>query len=216
MDRLPNHFRGGFTLVELMMGLVVMAIIFGALAALSLATGNGWQATESQDNLQVARRQTSTQMYYNIRAAKFIGSATADNSNSSGAATSLGASVIFWKGDKDPGKTMYAWQIAVIEHDLATSTLRLYQLPQTASGAMTEFKDCDVDDSSDVEKFKKISGVTCQVIGRNISSVNFKVLPIGSTRQSQVLEFQIRYKSGEQEQLEYGSATVRVPQAPPS
>ena len=210
MYRLRRKSRGGFTLVELMMGLLVMSIVFAALAGLSVAMSNGWKATETQDSLQVARRQTSTQMYYNIRSAKFIGAATADNGGGTGAA------VIFWKGDKDPGKTMYAWQIAVIEHDITTSTLRLYQLPQTASGAMIEFKDCDVDDAGDVDKFKKMTGVTCQVIGRNISSVSFKMLPITSTRQSQVLEFQILYKSGEQEQLEYGTATVRVPQAPPS
>jgi len=215
MYRLRNNFRGGFTLVELMMGLLVMSIIFAALAGLSLAMSKGWSATSAQDSLQVARRQTSTQMYYNIRSAKFIGAATADDSTSSGSGSgNQGAVVIFWKGDKDAGAVMYAYQIAVIEHDLATSTLRLWQLPQAASGAMTEFKGCDVDDSGDVEKFKKMNGVICQVIGRNVSTVNFKMLPVTSTRQSQMLEFQIRYKSGEQEQLEYGTATVRVPQAP--
>jgi hypothetical protein len=89
-------------------------------------------------------------------------------------------------------------------------------VPQTAGGAMTEFKDCDVDDTGDVDKFKKLPGIVCQVIGRNVASVTFKMLPISTTRQSQALEFQIKYKSGEQEQLEYGTATVRVPQAPPS
>lgn len=199
------------------MGLLVMSIIFAALAGLALAMSNGWKATEVQDSLQVARRQTSKQMYVNIQSAKFIGAANADNANSGGgSATGQGAAVIFWKGDKDPGKVMYAYQVAVIEHDLPTATLRLYQLPQTAGGAMTEFKDCDVDDSGDVDKFKKMSGVVCQVIGRNVSSVTFKTLPISGTRQSQCLEFQIKYKSGDQEQLEYGTATVRVPQAPPS
>lgn len=204
--------RRGFTIVELSMGLLVMSIIFAALAGLAVAMSNGWKATESQDNLQVARRQISTQMYYNIRSAKFIGSATADT----GGGSTQGAAVIFWKGDKDAGKTMYAYQVAVIEHDVPTATLRLYQLPQTASGSMTEFKDCDVDDSGDIDKFKKMPAVTCQVIGRNVAGVSFKVLPVSTTRQSQALEFQIRYKSGEQEQLEYGTATVRVPQAPPS
>src|SRR5580765_4048789 len=111
MYRLRNKSPGGFTLVELMMGLLVMSIVFAALAGLAVAMSNGWRATEAQDSLQVARRQTSTQMYYNIRSAKFIGAATADNSGAS-----QGAAVIFWKGDKDPGKTMYAWQVAVIEH----------------------------------------------------------------------------------------------------
>src|SRR5438309_539866 len=129
MNRLRRHSHSGFTLVELMMGLLVMAIIFAALAGLSLTMSNGWQATENQDSLQVARRQVSTQMYYNIRAAKYIGAANADNSNSSGAAASgLGAAVIFWKGDKDPGKVMYAYQVVVIEHDIPTATLRLWQL----------------------------------------------------------------------------------------
>ena len=212
MYRLPKISDRGFTLVELMMGLLVMSIIFAALAGLSLAMSKGWSATSAQDNLQVARRQTSTQMYYNVRSAKYIGAATADTTSGG---SGSGAVVIFWKGDKDPGKVMYAYQIAVIEHDIPTSTLRIYQLPQTASGAMIEFKDCDVDDAGDVDKFKKMTGVTCQVIGRNVSSVSFKMLPVTSTRQSQMLEFQIRYKSGEQEQLEYGTATVRVPQAPP-
>jgi len=216
MKRLRNIYRRGFTIVELSMGLLLMSIIFAALAGLALAMSNGWQATEAQDSLQIARRQTSTQMYYNIRSAKYIGTATPDNVNSSGGPTSNGATVIFWKGDKDPGKVMYAYQISVIEHDLTTATLRLYSMPQTANGAMTEFKVVDVDDSGDVDKFKKLFGVTCQVIGRNVSSVTFKMLPISSTRATQALEFQIKYKSGEQEQLEYGTATVRVPQAPPS
>jgi prepilin-type N-terminal cleavage/methylation domain-containing protein len=214
MYRLRRKSRGGFTLVELMMGLLVMSIVFAALAGLAVAMSNGWKATETQDSLQVARRQTSTQMYYNVRSARFIGAATADNSNTSGGSSSQGAVVMFWKGDKDPGTVMYAYQIGVIEHDIPSATLRLYQLPKTAAGAMTEFKGCDVDDSGDVEKFKKMNGVTSQVIGRNVSSASFKALPITSTRQSQMLEFQIRYKSGEQEQLEYGTATVRVPQAP--
>jgi len=76
--------RRGFTLVELSMGLLVMSIIFAAMAGLAVAMSSGWKATETQDNLQVARRQTSTAMYYNIRSAKFIGATAADNSNSSG------------------------------------------------------------------------------------------------------------------------------------
>ena len=217
MIRAGNTSRQAFTLVELLMGLVVVAIILGALAGLLVAMGNGWQATASQDNLQIARRQTSAQVYYNIRAARFIGATAADNCNSSGASQpGKGAAVIFWKGDANAGKTMYAYQVAVIEHDIISSTLRLYQLPQTASGAMTPFLTADVDDSNDIDKFKQMNGVTSHLIGRDVSSVSFKLLPVSSTRQTQVLEFQINYKSGEQEQLEYGTATVRGPQAPPS
>ena len=81
---------------------------------------------------------------------------------------------------------------------------------------MTPFLTGDMDDSSDIDKFKQMNGVTSHLIGRDVSSVSFKLLPVSSTRQTQVLEFQINYKSGEQEQPEYGTATVRGPQAPPS
>ena len=216
MDRSAKIIsRSGFTIVELTMGLIVMAIILLALAGLAVAMGNGWRATEKQDNLQVARRQTSAQIYYNVRAARYIGVATSDGGGGGGGSSS-GASIIFWKGDANAGKTMYAYQVAVIQHDMGASTLKLYQLPQTASGSMIEFKDCDVDDSGDIEKFKQMNGVTSQVIGRNVSSVTFKVLPIGTSQSTQSLEFQIKYKSDDQEQLEYGTATVRGPQAPPS
>jgi prepilin-type N-terminal cleavage/methylation domain-containing protein len=198
----------GFTLIELTMGMLIMVIIIAALGGLSLALSSGWKASETQDNLQVARRQTSTQMYYNVRSAKFIGYAAGDGLSKKGAA------VLFWKGDKDPGTIMRAYQVALIEHDVDTATLRMYQLPQTASGANTEFKLGDIDEDCDVENFKKLTGISSQVIGRNVADVTFKLLPASSTRQTQCLEFQIKYKSGEQQQLEYGTATVRGPQTP--
>ena len=217
MIRLRNIHRPAFTIVELSMGLLVVAIILAALAGVAVAMSSGWKATETQDNLQVARRQTSTQIYHNIRSARYIGMAAADNSNSSGGTVlGKGAAVIFWKGDTNAGTTMYAYQVAVVEHDMNAATLRLYQLPQTAAGAMTQFLTSDVDDSGDADKFKAMNGVTSQVIGRDVSTVTFKLLPVSSTRQRQALEFQIKYKSGDQEQLEYGTATVRGPQAPPS
>jgi prepilin-type N-terminal cleavage/methylation domain-containing protein len=211
MKRMQNIRRRGFTLVELSMGMLIMAIILAALGALALAMSSGWKATETQDNLQVARRQTSTQMYYNVRSAKYIGVATADNISGS---LNKGGAVMFWKGDKDPGTTMYAYQVGLIEHDIDSATLRLYQLPQTATGAMVPFKAGDIDDASDVENFRKLPGINCQIIGRNVYDVTFKMLPATSGRQAQSLEFNIKYKSGEQEQLEYGTATVRGPQAP--
>jgi prepilin-type N-terminal cleavage/methylation domain-containing protein len=215
MKRMPNIRRRGFTLVELSMGMLIMTVILAALGGLALAMSSGWKATETQDGLQVARRQTSTQMYYNVRSAKFIGVASADDTSSSGPGPGMkGAAVMFWKGDKDPGTTMYAYQVGLIEHDIESATLRLYQLPQTANGAMTPFKAGDIDDSSDVENFRKLPGINCQIIGRNVYDVTFKVLPASSSRQAQSLEFHIKYKSGEQEQLEYGTATVRGPQAP--
>src|SRR5947199_1474276 len=148
MIRLRNISPNGFTIVELMMGLLVVSIVLAALAGLALAMSNGWQATQTQDNLQIARRQTSTQLYYKLHSAKYIGMAASDNSNSSGGSVlGKGAALIFWKGETNPGTTMYAYQLAVIEHDMTSGTLKLYQLPQTASGAMTEFKGWDIDDS---------------------------------------------------------------------
>src|SRR6185295_20170853 len=116
MNRVRNnkYRRSGFTLVELTMGMLIMVIIIASLGGLALAIGSGWKATEAQDNLQVARRQTSTQMYYNVRSAKFLGYTAGDTVTGSGGGSSnkKGAAVLFWKGDKDPGKTMYAYQIA--------------------------------------------------------------------------------------------------------
>src|SRR5258706_9482180 len=124
MIRLRNITRSAFTIVELTMGLLVVSIILAALAGLALAMSNGWQATQTQDNLQIARRQTSTQIYHKIRSAKYIGMAASDNTNDSGGSVlGKGAAMIFWKGETDPGKIMYAYQIAVIETDMNSATL---------------------------------------------------------------------------------------------
>src|SRR5215212_10030533 len=103
MNRLRNNLRRGFTLVELSMGMLLMTIIFAAVGGLAVALSTGWKATETSDGLQMARRQTSTQMYHNVRAAKFIGMASADNADNSGPGSNRGAAVMFWKGDVDPG-----------------------------------------------------------------------------------------------------------------
>src|SRR5688500_6210263 len=113
----------GFTIVELTMGMLIMTIILASLAGLAAALGTGWKVAESQDGLQASRRQTSTQMYTNVRSAKYIGVAADAKLDSSGPGPRSGAAVIFWKGKNDPGTTMYAHQIGLIEHDLDTSTL---------------------------------------------------------------------------------------------
>src|SRR5687767_2543929 len=106
----------GFTIVELSMGMLIMAIILAALAGLAVALSSGWRATERQDGLQAGQRQTSAQMYSNVRSAKFIGAATEDKLDSSGPGPRSGAAMLFWKGKNDPGTTMYAHQVGLIEH----------------------------------------------------------------------------------------------------
>ena len=147
----PRVRRPGFTLVELMLGLLVTGMIAGVAAGFALATAASWQAGRDEQRLQLTAQNALARIEPILQGAAWItlavnGSAvtTADASASddsvpptagTDAATPPGpeattrAALFFWAGDGligAPDDRAQLGEMALIEFDPATGALVLY------------------------------------------------------------------------------------------
>jgi hypothetical protein len=192
-----------------MIGLVVLAMIAGAIAGLTTAVAAGWRATEYSQSMQISTRQSATQLYRQLRSARYVSYIASDSGGT-------GAAMMLWRGNSaQPNNTsMRLCDIVLIEHDGPNKTLMLYQVPSTASNFAASFNRTDIDDAADAAAFKKVSNVTSQVLANNVAGARFMATYTGSTTQHQTIEFVLTYSVGGDSRTEYGTAVVRAPLVP--
>ena len=218
-------------MIELTIGLCVTMLIAAALAGLSLSTAAGWVAGESSQSADRAARQTGVQVTHALRTARYVGLATVDGESvttiagplDTGASTGAvtlgalassvadpgppGAAVMIWAEDDGDG-FMQVRELALIEHDLAARTLRLYRGRAGQTGSETVFYDYDIADSGDAAAFKSLPAVEARVLAYGVSRAGFARRTAAGGRQS--IEFVFRCGDAPHEQPLYGAATLRA------
>jgi Tfp pilus assembly protein PilW len=209
----------GFTFVEMSLGLVVTSLVAAALTALSLAALSGWRATDGRQATEASAQQSAAQIYRMLRSARYVGLATDDgtafDNGTSSSSPGHGACVLFWRADQAAtGSSMKLCEVALIEHDTPSQTLRLYQVPATAANANSIYKRADIDETKDADALKGLSTVTYQVLASNVSNATFKSCFVGSASIHQTVEFVLTYASGSQQTVRYGTAALRGIQDP--
>lgn len=121
--------RRGFTLVELLIGMVVTTMVLSAMAMVAFAVSNGWQAAESADAASITGTQVQTRMTQLFRPACTLGAAL----NGSFSSSSNPASVFFWQGDTANGATpandgkIEFYEIGLLRYHPASKELRFYE-----------------------------------------------------------------------------------------
>jgi len=214
--------RRGFTFAELTIGLVVMSMIIGAVSVTLFTVADGWHATDSTETVSATTRQTSAQLYRMLRSAKYIGLATKDGQfiNSGGGAGTapaggIGATVLFWRGDLITADgALQLGEIGLIQHDLASQTLRFWYVPASDGAASGGVTLADISDSQDALDLMSNCHAVYQVLAHNVTDVTFSGYNVGSTTQKSCVEFFIKYLIGGQESVEYGVVTLRGAQTP--
>src|ERR1041385_375240 len=214
--------HGGFTFAELLIGLVIMGMVVSAIGVILFTVADGWQATESSQTVSAATRQASAQIYRLLQSAKYIGLATSDGQfiNSGGGAGSppaggIGGTVLFWRGDLvTADNAMQLGEVGLIEHDLATQTLRFWYVPTSDGTCGTTVHLADISDSQDALDLKANSHAKCQILAHNVTDVTFSGYNVGSTTQKSCVEFFIKYLIDGRGSVEYGVATLRGSQTP--
>jgi type II secretory pathway pseudopilin PulG len=120
--------RRGFTLVELIIGMVMTVMVLSALAAVATAVSMGWQNADSADSAFVTGSQVQTRLVQWLRPAITLGAVQKGTLNSS----TSPAMLFFWKGDlqdaSNPtgdGKIEFN-EIGLLSYDSASKELRVY------------------------------------------------------------------------------------------
>jgi prepilin-type N-terminal cleavage/methylation domain-containing protein len=214
---------GGFTLVELMLGLMISSMVMAALAAFSLATASHWRATTpagldgtasasgaTVQSLYLSRRLASARIQDVLRPMKQAGLVRA-GTVAAGLTQPAAAVMLRARSSTNDPTQLYTTEVALMEHDRPTHTIRLYCLksgvtPQALSNiALT--------DPSAPEQFKTAwqGQLDVIILAHDVAGARFALLNRGSTVPRPMLEFVLSFQRGQQSATEYGAATMRVP-----
>jgi Tfp pilus assembly protein FimT len=210
----------GFTVMELMMGIAITAMVMGATAALMGAVGQGWQQSESTDQSASTATQAHLRLQRIIKSAKQLGYYRAGSFASPSSAN--GAAVLMWKADTNlDGKAQYS-ELAVLEyhHDADpydAMTIRQYQIlsSSTQADAQTEIDSTDyynvLYSSTFYTQFMQRSDLAYTIVARNVAAAEFHKTD-SSSKIRPAFEYVLSLKRGtsDQTEVEYGTAAERV------
>jgi hypothetical protein len=115
--------RRGFTLFELMLGMLVTSLVIGASAALLSAVAQGWTQSEAAGNSTNRVAMTHIRLQRILRAAKQLGAWRAGSIEGTGS-----ASLLIWKGDANLDGRVQFSEVALLEFDPADGKLRYYEV----------------------------------------------------------------------------------------
>jgi type II secretory pathway pseudopilin PulG len=124
--------RRGFTLVELTLGLIVTAMVSGAVGAFLLAVTRCWDDTANVQSGAVRASQFRTRLAQRIQDAKCIGYWRNGGGGGAKAVSPANVAFIFWQGDTNSDGQMQASELGVVAFNPADQTIDLYTL---AAGA---------------------------------------------------------------------------------
>jgi prepilin-type N-terminal cleavage/methylation domain-containing protein len=212
----------GFTLLEMLIGMTITAVVFAALATVMVSVAQGWQSGDGTQSLQVQAAQVYARVRYYLSSAKYIGLVNAGSLNGS---PSTPGSVFYWaydgwNGVQDGGPEV--GEMMLIQHDPTTSTLWLYEpIPvvqmtaQQMNTAGTSMDFANMGDPTWVAKFKTIA--TPIALGHNITGATFAADYLASAIQRPMVEFTLAIdRSPLGIATQYDTALLRAPTTQPN
>ena len=213
--------RCGFTVIELMLGMIVTSLVLGASAALLSAVAAGWTQSEAAGNSSNRVAMTHLRLQRILRSAKQLGAYRAGSIEGTSS-----ASVLIWKEDENlDGKIQFS-EVALIEFDPADGKLRYYEVNYPSSWtdaqktaadtpAMADDEIYDRDSQPDpIEEFKSAAYVPtpdqAMVLAQGISGAEFHKYDSTSTTRPR-FEYLLNFAATDgTTETEYGAVTSRT------
>ena len=222
--------RTGFLLVELLIGLVVVALVMLGTAAILTAVATGWNDQDISRSTQMQANQIYARVQNVLQSAKYVGYVSAGNVNGNSAQPGC---IFFWQNDNfggvEAGEARIG-EMALIIQDPTTHSLWLYQCVvspanYTAEDAAMPFS--EMSESSAPAQFEALSFVQAQCLGGpgntpddgtrlHINGFQVDVQSLGSTAQLPVIEFALGFSRSDGTNLTlYNTTTLRGPASKP-
>jgi type II secretory pathway pseudopilin PulG len=220
-----SQIKRGFLLVELLIGLVVVALVMFGAASIMEAVAQGWNDQDVTRSTQVQANQTYLRVHNALEGAKYVGYTTPSSSQS--------GSIFFWQNDNLGGVQAgdpYVGEMALIQYDPTTTTLWLYQVPSSQLGnsqAQQPLTLAEINEATEATWFTQQSFVTKQALGGpgnqpsgatslDVSSFQVYVSSLGSATQLPVIEYSIDFTRSDGTNLSlYSSTTIHGPATQP-
>jgi|GEM_PF-1114028 type II secretory pathway pseudopilin PulG len=231
-----SHAKRGFLLVELVIGLVIVALVMLGAAAIMGAVAQGWNDQDVTRSTQLQANQTYVRVQNALEGAKYVGYWNAGSMDGS---SSPATSIFFWQNDNFGGVETgdpCIGEMALIQFDPTTNTLWLYKClsPSQMNGsqqtqAAQVWTLSDIDQSSYASQFtpQNYSFVQKQALGGpgeqaddgtrlKVLSFGVNVSSLSSTTQLPVIEYAIHFQQTDGTKLAlYNTTTIRGPATQP-
>jgi hypothetical protein len=203
--------RNAFTLVELCIGLVVLAIVMGALAAFSLATAEAWKQGAVTNAVGNGDNTAAIPMIANVVSARLdneIMSCAGVGGYYPGSLTDSSAqqtSILLWKQNLDsPATNIEPREVDLLEYDPTNHMIWKYTSAQTTpSITYTVFT------TAWIATFK--ASATKVPFARNIDGMQINVNTPSSQTQLPLVEYRLYFNRAGWAQTRYGAVCVRSP-----
>lgn len=211
--------RRGFTAMELMLGMLVTALVMGAVTAVMTAVSKGWSQSTSTESASNTTVQSHVRMLRTLKQARQIGTTRTGSVNGN---TNPGAAVMLWKGDANLDSRIQFSELAMLEHDTSNDKLIQYEVEFPSSWTAAQktaadtpaLADDDIYASNVIETFKALTNVVGSDLAKNVTGVEFRRNDsYGTVRPT--LEYLLRFDRNGTIETEYGTVAVRVPATMP-
>jgi len=225
--------RGGMTLIELSIGLLVTSLVMGALASLWFAVARTWGQNTGSQAAALTAAHASGRMEQILRQAQFLIQYRRGSLKPSQPAQT--AQLLFWRRDIWNPKSMAGQEdtdtiadgaaqlaeLALIEHNPTDRRLYLYQaLPaqkmtldqRTRAGVVAPWAELTA--ASTPEAFKKYDFIERQVFCEAVEGAVINIPTWGRAARPGV-EFTLGLARGNDHSLVYGTASLRSPTTRP-
>jgi hypothetical protein len=223
VKHLTHTCKRGLTIVELVIGLVVLSMVAGATGALMVAVGTGWTHGNQIEVGTSMSTQAMVRIQKILRAAKQIGVCRTGGISGS---PSQAAAVLLWKGDLNGDGLVQASELALIEHqfnsDPTAAQLVCWEIsyPMTWTSAQKQAADTTLANDAiyadaEIAAFKAMANVRAAGIVTCVTAAEFHRID-SSTTVRPALEYALKFNKDGMEIVKYGRSTSRTPAALPS
>jgi type II secretory pathway component PulJ len=220
--------RTGFTLAELMIGMLVTALVLAALAAFTSAVAEGWNQSDGTQDAALEAHQAYQRLNHYLSSALYIAQPQAGSSSTS---------VFFWANDNWNSDGINAGdecpelgEMNLIQFDSTTNTIWLYQpIAPTAmnssalTAASTPQTYSEITATSAPAAFLADEFYTQIPLAHDVTSASLDCIGINSTTQRPIVEVTMTLSKTDAATgqttstfTQYGSITLRAPTTQPS
>jgi prepilin-type N-terminal cleavage/methylation domain-containing protein len=203
----------GFTLAELIVGLLLLAIVGGATAAVASAVTRGWQLGETNGAATLTMGRTMLRIQDRIQRAKFLGQCRPGSVSSPDSVP--GAAILFWRDDANGDGLMQFEETQLLEYDPAAKTLVVTEPAYPTAAIRAAYNGPHptsmLTGATAIEDYKGMQYKATHTITRNVQGASFNVITPTTASQRPAFEFRLKFNTPNGPAVDYGTATLRSP-----